>query len=85
MTTPKNNEPPIEPLLLSVKDSSRCLGISRATVYNLISRKLLPTVRIGRSVRISSRALRQYVAELEADEAAAQADGEVGLERRKAK
>lgn len=79
------NEPPIEPLLITVADASRCLGISRAMVYNLISQKLLPTVRIGRSVRISSQALRHYVAALESDAATAQADGEVGLERRSAK
>jgi excisionase family DNA binding protein len=81
MTTQKNHEPPIEPLLITVKDASRCLGLSRATVYLLIGRKSIPTIRIGRSVRISSQALRLYVSELEADAAAAQADGKVDQER----
>ncbi len=76
------NEPPIEPLLITVADASRCLGLSRATVYNLIARKSIPTIRIGRAVRISLQALRQFVSEREAEMNAAQADREREQKRR---
>ncbi len=85
MPTQKNNESVMEPLLLTVKDAANCLRMSRATVYVLLQRKIIPTIKIGRSVRISSQALRQYVAALEADVAAAQADGEAEPKRRSAK
>ena len=85
MSDQKNNEPAMEVLLLTVKDAANCLRMSRAAIYILLKRNILPTVRIGRSVRISSQALRQFVAELEADEAAAQADEEAEPKRRSAK
>lgn len=85
MSDQKSNEPAMEPLLLTVKDAANCLRMSRATVYVLVQRRIIPTIRIGRSVRISTQALRQYVAELEADVAAAKADGEAAPKRRSAK
>jgi excisionase family DNA binding protein len=76
MTNQKSSEPAMEPLLLTVKDAASCLRLSRARIYVLLQRQVIPIIRIGRSVRISSQALRQYVAELEAEITAEQANKE---------
>jgi excisionase family DNA binding protein len=66
MSHQKNYEPPMEVLLLTVGEAAQCLSLCRSTTYKLINKKIIPTIRIGRAVRISSQALRQLVAELEA-------------------
>ncbi len=66
MSHQKNHEPAMEVLLLTVGEAGKCLSLCRSTTYSLINRKIIPTIRIGRAVRISSQALRQLVAELEA-------------------
>ena len=50
------------PLLLRVDEAARMLAISRAALYPLLGRDI-PIVRIGRSVRIQSEALRKFVAD----------------------
>lgn len=40
----------VQPLLLTIPDVAVQLGVCRATVYNLIYRKRLPTIMLG-SVR----------------------------------
>ena len=50
------------PLLLRVEDAARMLAISRGALYPLLGRDI-PIVRIGRSVRIQSEALRQFIAD----------------------
>jgi len=47
--------------LLSVKGAARMLGMCDATVYQMAKRGELPTVRIGRSVRIPATALAQWI------------------------
>jgi excisionase family DNA binding protein len=85
LSNQKNNEPTMEVLLLRVREAAKCLGLSRATVYRLISRQSIPVVRIGGAVRISPQALRQYVAELEARLPVEQADEVEKPKRRDAK
>ncbi len=84
MVYQKNHEPAMEVLLLTVRDAAKCLGVSRATTYWLIKRNIIPTIRIGRAVRISSHAMRQLVAELEAGRLVIPSSREARPKRRKA-
>jgi excisionase family DNA binding protein len=40
------------PLLVTVREAARLLALGRSTVYELIAAGHLPTIHIGRSVRI---------------------------------
>ncbi len=50
-----------EPLLLRVADAAARLAIGRSTFYELLRSGEIPTVRIGRSVRVPVAALRAWV------------------------
>ena len=53
-----------EDVLLSIPQVAQRLGICRAQVYRLINASAddrLPAVHIGRSVRISSRTLEEWI------------------------
>ncbi len=53
-----------EAALLSIPQVAQRLGICRAQVYRLINKPTddrLPVVHIGRSVRISSRTLEEWI------------------------
>ncbi|MCP4610026.1 MAG: helix-turn-helix domain-containing protein [Planctomycetes bacterium] len=50
-------------LLLRPAECCEALGISRSRIYELIASGELPSVRIGRSVRVPVRALEKWVAE----------------------
>jgi len=53
-------------LLLTIPQTAKCLGISRAMVYSLIAkRKGLPVIRLGRSVRVPVASLRTWIEEQE--------------------
>lgn len=54
----------MEPELLDIATAGRILGVSRTTMYRLVSENRVPTVRIGRSVRIARRQLLALVDEL---------------------
>ena len=41
-----------EPALLTIEEAARYLRLSRAKVYSMASRGDVPSVRMGRSVRI---------------------------------
>jgi excisionase family DNA binding protein len=45
------------PLVLSVGDAARLLGISRAHAYQLVARGELPHIRLGRRVVVPRRAI----------------------------
>ena len=55
-----------KPLLLTIPQVAKSLGISRAMVYSLIAkRKGPPVVRLGRSVRVSAASLDKWIEEQE--------------------
>lgn len=50
-------------LLLKAGEVADRLSLGRATVYEMISAHILPTVRIGRAVRVPARALEAWIEE----------------------
>ena len=48
-------------LLLTIPEAAMSLRLSRAKVYRLIDFEGLPVVRFGRAVRVSAKALEQWV------------------------
>ena len=52
------------PLLLTVNQAAAALGIGRSTMYTLMYRGDIQPVHIGRSIRIHSQDLEQFVAGL---------------------
>lgn len=61
-------------LLLRPEEAGEVIGVSRSQVYKLISEGQIPTVCIGRSRRISRRALEAWVAARESGKNALPAD-----------
>ena len=57
-----------EPVLLKVIEAATLLRLGRTTIYELINSGDMPTVRIGRAVRIPTRAVREYAARVEAEQ-----------------
>ena len=55
MTQPRR--PPEPPLLLTVTEAARRLGVHVTTVRAMIRRGAIPVVRFGRSVRVYAPAL----------------------------
>jgi excisionase family DNA binding protein len=49
-------------ILLRGTDVARILNISRALAYQLIQRGEIPSVRLGRAVRVHPKALEQFIA-----------------------
>ncbi len=56
------------PLLVSVEEAGKLLGVGRTTVYGLIARGLLCPVHIGRLCRVPIAELDEFVARLRAEE-----------------
>ena len=54
-----------QPLLLTIPEVAKCLRISRAKAYVLVRRKVLPSVEIGRSKRVSVATLQRWIEEHE--------------------
>ncbi|MFL5664681.1 MAG: helix-turn-helix domain-containing protein [Ktedonobacteraceae bacterium] len=53
------------PLLLSVPEVAKILGLGRTKVYELIASEGLPVVRFGRAVRVSVVSLQQWIEQRE--------------------
>jgi excisionase family DNA binding protein len=51
----------MEPLVLRPDEVATVLRVSRSKVYELVGTGVLPTVRVGNSVRIPAEALRLWV------------------------
>ena len=51
------------PALLRATEAAELLGVGRATVYEWMAKGLLPSIRLGRSVRIPEGALHAMIAE----------------------
>jgi excisionase family DNA binding protein len=49
------------PLLFTVAEAARLLGVSRSTAYNLISAGELEVVHIGRCIRVPATAAASFV------------------------
>lgn len=54
--------PATEPALLTVTEAATRLSLSRATTYQLVRCGDLPSVRVGRTVRVPVRALEAWIA-----------------------
>jgi len=52
----------MERLLLRAEEVQEALGLGRSKVYEMMATGVLPTVRIGRSVRVPADALRDWIA-----------------------
>ena len=50
-----------DPLLLRPTEAARLLGISRSKLYELLNSGEIPTLHIGRSVRIPLAALHSWI------------------------
>lgn len=61
--TSQRIEDPLEDRLLRAVDVQAQLGMSRAKIYRLMQNKILPTVRIGGSVRVPRKALFKWIEE----------------------
>jgi excisionase family DNA binding protein len=60
--TDQNQPPrPIDPLLVRVEEAARLLSLSRSTIYELMDRGELQSVRCGAARRIPLAALRAWV------------------------
>ena len=53
----------MERILLRPSEVAEALGVGRTTAYQLIRSGLLPTIRVGTSVRVPAEALRRWVTE----------------------
>ena len=63
-----NTSIPPTRMLLRVREAADLLGLSRATLYNMLAAGTdIPVVRIGRSVRIPMVELQNWVAQQTAD------------------
>ncbi len=63
--------PPAAPkVLLTVEEAADRLNIGRTTLYGLIRKKLITSVRVGRLRRFRPTDLEEYAARLTATEAA---------------
>jgi len=58
----------MEKKLLKLSEVTQVLGIGRSLVYELVARRELPSVRIGRCIRVSSESLEKWVKEHETAE-----------------
>jgi len=47
--------------LLTMQEVARALRVSEARAYELARDQLLPTVRLGRQLRVEEEALRQWI------------------------
>jgi excisionase family DNA binding protein len=56
-----------ERLLLTVEEAARRLGIGRTLAWRLVQERELPSVRVGRCVRVPLRDLEAWVEEQRQD------------------
>ena len=64
----------MDKLLYTVPEAAAQLGIGRSKLYELLNSGALPTVRIGRAVRIPASALEAWVARQVEEEAQSHED-----------
>ncbi len=54
-----------DPLLLTIPQVSKKLGLGRTTIYHLIQKEGLPVMRFGRAVRVPADALKEWLKQRE--------------------
>jgi excisionase family DNA binding protein len=55
-----------QPLLLTIVQAAASLGVGRSTIYEMIARRELDVVHLGRAVRVPARAIEEFVEGLRA-------------------
>jgi len=51
----------MEKLLLKPSEVTQILGIGRSMTYELINQKVIPSIRVGRCIRVSKESLEQWI------------------------
>ena len=55
----------MDKLLMRPMEAAEALGIGRSLVYEMLARKELPSIRIGRCIRIPANALEKWIEDQE--------------------
>jgi excisionase family DNA binding protein len=55
----------VQPLLLTIPQVMQCMRLGRNKVYDLIQKEGLPVLRFGRAVRVSHKALQEWLEQRE--------------------
>jgi excisionase family DNA binding protein len=55
----------VQPLLLTIPQVMQCMGLGRNKLYDLIQKESLPVLRFGRAVRVSHKALQEWLEQRE--------------------
>ena len=55
----------MEKLLLKPLEAAQVLGIGRSLIYELIARREIPAVRLGRCLRVPTESLQQWLKDQE--------------------
>ena len=67
----------MDKLLLKPSEVAQILGIGRSLIYELIDRKEIPSIRLGRCIRIPSESLQRWLKDQESQSSETQRqDGE---------
>lgn len=59
---PKNERQSLQPVLLHADEAAALLGLGRSTVYRLLQSGELPSIRVGRAVRVPRASLARWIA-----------------------
>ena len=51
----------MEKLLLKPSEVAQILGIGRSMTYELINQKVIPSIRIGRCIRVPKASLQKWI------------------------
>ena len=57
----QHHRPPVEPITMRVPEACRYLGIGRSTLYLLISRSEIETIKLGCATLVLTSSLRELV------------------------
>ena len=60
-----SREAEMERLLLKPGEAAQVLGIGRSLIYELIARREIPSVRLGRCLRVPTESLQRWLKEQE--------------------
>ncbi len=58
----------MEKILVTPPEAAALIGIGRTRIYDLIARGVIPSIRIGRSVRVPLDGLRKWIASQSPDD-----------------